>query len=489
MPKILITNENGNGQWFELQNTSNVDIVRNSNDVALAIKEAAIVANMIAESELITGPAGVTGPTGHTGPKGEAFFIDDNGILDDNFPTGPSGTINDFYLWLVTDDNRSDLRLTGIDGPTGAKTDLSRHVIMYNGTQWYDYGEFTGLQGPAGSNGAVGATGVTGSTGATGSIGATGPTGLQGSVGTGGALGYWGSFWSTVTQYNSEDPVEIKSFTVNNADPNNNGITVVESSKITFANAGVYNIQFSAQLAKSDSGDDNIEIWINKNGNPISETNTHVTLTGNSAKQVAAWNFLINLNANDYIELKWYSADASMYIHAENGFTGPNRPAIPSIILTVQQVMYTQLGPTGVAGSNGVAGATGATGPTGVAGSNGVTGATGMTGPTGTDTSLITINGQTGTTYTLAATDKNKLIILSNASAIALTVPTNANVSGIAIGTQIMIAQGLAGNITISGAGVILHSAGSKLTTNVQYSGATLIKTDTDTWYVFGDLK
>ena len=480
MPKILITNESGKGQWFELQNESNIDIVRNSNDVALAIKEDAIVANMIAEPELITGPTGaagsngVQGATGDTGPKGEAFFIDDNGELNDGFATNPAfGSPNDFYLWLVTDDIRTSLSLPGI-GTKGVQ-DLSRHVIMYNGTQWYDYGEFTGLQGPAGSNGAIGATGVTGSTGATGSIGATGPTGLQGSVGAGGALGYWGSFWSTVTQYNS-DPVEIKSFTVNNADPNNNGITVVDSSKITFAHAGVYNIQFSAQLAKSDSGDDNIEIWINKNGNPISETNTHVTLTGNSAKQVAAWNFLINLNANDYIELKWYSADTGMYIHAESGSTGPTRPAIPSIILTTQQVMYTQLGPTG------------ATGPTGAAGSNGSNGAAGATGATGVDTSLITINGQTGTTYTLQPSDKNKLIILSNASAIALTVPAN-SATPIAIGTQIMIAQGLAGNITISGAGVILRSAGSKLTTNVQYSGGTLIKTDTDTWYVFGDLK
>jgi hypothetical protein len=68
-----------------------------------------------------------------------------------------------------------------------------------------------------------------------------------------------------------------------------------------------------------------------------------------------------------------------------------------------------------------------------------------------------------------------------------LTVPTNASVA-FPIGTQINIMQLGAGQITIGGAGVTFQSSGNKLKTTDQYSVATLIKTDTDTWVAVGNL-
>jgi C4-dicarboxylate-specific signal transduction histidine kinase len=104
-------------------------------------------------------------------------------------------------------------------------------------------------------------------------------------------------------------------------------------------------------------------------------------------------------------------------------------------------------------------------------------------------TAMIAINAQTGTTYTTVLTDDGKLITCSNASAIALTIPPNSSVA-YGIGTQINIAQLGAGTVTITaGAGVTLNSAGAKLKTDAQYAVATCVKTDTNTWFVVGNLK
>ena len=103
-------------------------------------------------------------------------------------------------------------------------------------------------------------------------------------------------------------------------------------------------------------------------------------------------------------------------------------------------------------------------------------------------TAMIAINAQTGTTYTTVLADDGKLITCDNAASIALTIPPNSSVA-YGIGTQINIAQLGAGQVTITaGAGVTLNSSGAKLKTKDQYSVATCVKTDTNTWFVVGDL-
>lgn len=111
-----------------------------------------------------------------------------------------------------------------------------------------------------------------------------------------------------------------------------------------------------------------------------------------------------------------------------------------------------------------------------------------LTNKTLTDPKIVTtINAQTGTTYTLALTDASKIVTLANASAITVTIPTNA-VTAFPIGTQIDLIQILAGKVTISGAGVTINSKGGNLSIGAQWVDVTLIKTATDTWIVLGDL-
>jgi len=101
---------------------------------------------------------------------------------------------------------------------------------------------------------------------------------------------------------------------------------------------------------------------------------------------------------------------------------------------------------------------------------------------------LISLNAQTGTTYTLVLGDADKLVEMNNAAANTLTVPPNSSVA-FSTGTQIIVVQKGAGTTTIAaGSGVTLLSKDSALGIGGQYGAATCIKIATDTWYVIGDL-
>jgi hypothetical protein len=101
------------------------------------------------------------------------------------------------------------------------------------------------------------------------------------------------------------------------------------------------------------------------------------------------------------------------------------------------------------------------------------------------------INAQTGTTYTTVLADNGKLTTLSNASAIAVTIPLNSSVA-YPVGAQINMAQLGAGQVTVSGAGgVTLVSTGATAATpktRAQYSTLTCVQTSTDNWIVMGDI-
>ncbi len=153
------------------------------------------------------------------------------------------------------------------------------------------------IPGPSGPPGPTGLKGDTGLTGPKGDTGATGATGATGPPGTGG-LGSYGSFFDTTTQTNLGG-ASGNAFKFDTTDFNS-GVSIVSTSQIKMTNAGKYNIVFSAQMEKTDSGTDTIEIWLKKNGSNQSNTNTKFYLVGNGAKAVASWNFFVDAAANDY---------------------------------------------------------------------------------------------------------------------------------------------------------------------------------------------
>jgi hypothetical protein len=97
----------------------------------------------------------------------------------------------------------------------------------------------------------------------------------------------------------------------------------------------------------------------------------------------------------------------------------------------------------------------------------------------------FTINTQTGTTYTLVLSDAGKLIDMSNAGAIALTIPANATVA-FPVGTIITVLQAGAGQVTV---GITTDTLNGRngLKTAGQWAVITLIKRTSTTWVLSGD--
>lgn len=115
-------------------------------------------------------------------------------------------------------------------------------------------------------------------------------------------------------------------------------MTIVDGSHITVAEAGTYNIAFSAQVTKTGGGAETVYFWLRTNGIDIPDTNTGLLLSGNNDKQVAAWNFFVTLDAGEHATLMWASSNAAVQILYVSAADTPFGPAIPSMILTVNQV-------------------------------------------------------------------------------------------------------------------------------------------------------
>jgi hypothetical protein len=151
-----------------------------------------------------------------------------------------------------------------------------------------------------------------------------------------GTFGPYGSFYDTTTQTNTNvgNPVAMTFTTQVVAD----GVSLVGGSQITVSQAGTYNLAFSAQVTKTDSGTDTIYIWLRVNGIDVEDTSTALILVGNGARQVAAWNFFVPLADGDAAELMWGSIDVRAQLVTEPAGTTPTRPAIPSVIVTINRV-------------------------------------------------------------------------------------------------------------------------------------------------------
>lgn len=203
-----------------------------------------------------------------------------------------------------------------------------------------------GIPGPAGAEGEAGQTGTTGSTGAVGPRGEQGETGATGATGTSGrdgadgitTLGHHGSFFDSTDQQNTQ--AVVRAMRLNSSDPSNCGVYVSgdSNSKIFVTRTGVYNLQFSAQLRTNSNQTQPVDIWLAKNGEAVEMTNTQFFAPDRKGIYIAAWNFVVQLNAGDYLELMWYSADTSIYLSQLPAQSTLGIPAVPSLIATLTQV-------------------------------------------------------------------------------------------------------------------------------------------------------
>ena len=150
-----------------------------------------------------------------------------------------------------------------------------------------------------------------------------------------------GSFYDT-TQQNIVSTTTAYAITLDTT-ALSKGVEIVSNSRITVKSRGVYNIQFSCQLENSDTGSvHDAEIWLSKNGTNVTESSTIVGVPakhgGINGHCVAAWNFFVAAERNDYFELYWKADNTSVFMPHRAATTSPTRPSVPSVILTVNLV-------------------------------------------------------------------------------------------------------------------------------------------------------
>lgn len=123
----------------------------------------------------------------------------------------------------------------------------------------------------------------------------------------------------------------------------NNGVTLSNSSRLNVSQSGIYNVQFSIQFTNTTNSSQDVDVWFRKNGTNIDNSNSRFGFAprkgaGDPFHTIAAINYFVSLNANDYVEIMWRTTDVGVSIEQYPAGTSPTRPAVPSAIVTLSFV-------------------------------------------------------------------------------------------------------------------------------------------------------
>jgi hypothetical protein len=169
-------------------------------------------------------------------------------------------------------------------------------------------------------------------------------------------LGYYGAFQDVTNQtaaaINTGYPMKLGVTDLSN------GVTVVSNSRVTIANTGIYNIQWSAQFTNPLSAENDVTIWLRKNGVDVPGSSGIVLVPAKHGSAdghtLPSWNFLLDVVAGDYYEFVWSTVNTSVYISFHPAGTPP--PSTASVVLTVTQQSGIMAG-TGITAINSLTGA------------------------------------------------------------------------------------------------------------------------------------
>jgi hypothetical protein len=142
-----------------------------------------------------------------------------------------------------------------------------------------------------------------------------------------------GLFFSTTDQsiavINTAQPIDFPIEYLNNAVRVNSGT----DSRVYVDIGGVYNFQFSGQLLSGSASAKQVYIWISRNGTDIGYSTHQYTVSGSGNHLNISWNFDIDLDAGEYIEMQWAADDTNMKLEAAVA-TAPH-PGMPSAVMAV----------------------------------------------------------------------------------------------------------------------------------------------------------
>ncbi len=125
-----------------------------------------------------------------------------------------------------------------------------------------------------------------------------------------------------------------------------NGVSI-SSSKITVENAGIYNLQFSAQFENANVALQDVYIWL-RQGNDgggsaditgsagyVSIPNSHGGIHGHA---IVGWNYFLSMAANDYVQIYWSTSSADVSIQYYPASGTPTKPSTQSVVATLSFV-------------------------------------------------------------------------------------------------------------------------------------------------------
>ena len=155
------------------------------------------------------------------------------------------------------------------------------------------------------------------------------------------AIKNYGAFHDTTTQ--TAAAATATAITLNATDLSVGVAIGTPASRVVVTNAGIYNLQFSLQLANTSAQIDDVTVWLRKNGADVSDSaglvgvpNKHGAIHGHI---IVGWNYILSAAANDYFELYWTTDSGASSIDTyPASAVAPVHPASPAVILTVQQV-------------------------------------------------------------------------------------------------------------------------------------------------------
>ena len=122
-----------------------------------------------------------------------------------------------------------------------------------------------------------------------------------------------------------------------------NEVSLQTGSKITVANAGVYNLQFSVQLQNLDNAPQDVFIWLKQNGTDITGSTGLVGMPARKSAgvpfhDIKGWNYFLSMNANDYVQIYWSTTNVDVTIQTYPASGSPTKPSTASVVATLSFV-------------------------------------------------------------------------------------------------------------------------------------------------------
>jgi hypothetical protein len=154
--------------------------------------------------------------------------------------------------------------------------------------------------------------------------------------------GYFGSFYYNGANVAMSNTSLAYTVPITGSYGGTNGVTTGGNNDILIAHAGNYHVEYSIQLENSGNQSDDVDVWVRVNGVNLANTGSKFTVhkkenSNEPGSLIAVTPFLLTLNAADRVQFEIASTSGITKIASYPAQINPVMPAIPAVIVNVQQ--------------------------------------------------------------------------------------------------------------------------------------------------------